>query len=396
MKILVLGGAGLMARVTVRDLLERTEATVGVADVDAGRARRAVKDMGSDRAEAIPVDVRDSARLVRVLKDWDVAINETWYTLNLEVMDAAIAAGVHYVDLGGLYHGTIKQLARDRAAKDAGITALVCMGSTPGTMNVMAALGGSKLDRIDTVKLRSAGAVVQGGSADEFVVPYSIRTILDEFSFETPVFRDGKVVVLPPLSGGETFELPPPVGKVYGINTIHSEIATLPGNLGKGIRELEFKVGFPKEFIETLSSLIRLGFASRKPIRVGDRDVVPYDVTSAVIDALPKPKEPVLDVDIQRCEFTGTREGRRATLIYDCISSPNMEWMIDGGAVGTGTPPAIAAAWIATGRIKARGVVPPEVAVDPLPFFRELGAKGRTIEVWERDATRERLLSKAA
>jgi len=396
MKILVLGGAGLMARVTLRDLLDRTDATVGVADVDADRAKRVVRDLGSDRAEPIGVDVRERDRLVRVLKDWDVAINETWHTMNLEVMDAAIAAGIHYVDLGGLYHGTIKQLVRDRAAKDAGVTCLICMGSTPGTMNVMAAYGGSKLDRIERVKLRSAGAVVGGGSPDEFVVPYSIRAILDEFSLDTPVFRDGKVVVLPPLSGGETFELPPPVGKVYGINTIHSEIATLPGYLGKGIKELDFKVGFSREFIQTLAGLIQLGFASRTPIRVGQRSVVPYDVTSAVIDALPKPKDPVLDVDIQRCEFTGTRGGKAVTLTYDCISSPNMDWVIDGGAVGSGTPPAIAAAWIAKGKITARGVVPPEVAVDPLPFFRELGAEGRTIEVWERDGKREQLLSKAA
>ncbi len=384
-----------MARVTVRDLLQRTDATVGVADVNLDRARQTVRAIGSDRAEAIGVDARDADRLRRNLKGWDVAINETWYNLNLDVMNAAIAAGVHYVDLGGMYHLTIKQLARDRAAKDAGVTCLVCMGSTPGTMNVMAAHGASKLDRIDRVKLRSAGAVVSGGSPGEFVVPYSIRTLLDEFSFDAPVFRDGKVVVLPPLSGGETFELPPPVGKVHGVNTIHSEIATLPGNLGKGVRDLEFKVGFPPEFMQTLTSLIRLGFASKKPIRVGDRDVVPHDVTSAVIEALPQPKEPVLDVDIQRCEMSGTRAGKPATVTVDCISTPNLEWRIDGGAVGTGTPPAIAAAWIATGQIRARGVAPPEVAVDPLPFFRELGAKGRTIEIWERDGG-DRLLSKEA
>jgi len=393
MRIIVLGGAGAMARVTVRDLLQRTDATVGVADVNLDRARQTVRSLGSDRAQAIGVDARDADRLRRELKGWDVAINETWYNLNLDVMNAAIAAGVHYVDLGGLYHMTIKQLARDRAAKDAGVTCLVCMGSTPGTMNVMAAHAATKLDRIDRVKLRSAGAVISGGSPDEFVVPYSIRTILDEFSFDTPVFRDGKVVVLPPLSGGETFELPAPVGKVHGVNTIHSEIATLPGHLGKGIRELEFKVGFPEDFMQTLTSLIRLGFASRKPIRVGDREIVPYDVTSAVIEALPQPKEPVLDVDIQRCEISGARKGKPATVIVDCISTPNMEWRIDGGAVGTGTPPAIAAAWIAKGQVRERGVVPPEVAVDPLPFFRELGAKGRTIEIWERDGG-NRLLSK--
>ena len=391
MRVLILGGAGLMARVTARDLIACTSANVGIADVDADRAKQAARELETDRAEPIAVDARDSPKLQRVLKKWDVVVNETWYPLNLGVMDAAIAAGVHYVDLGGLYHMTIKQLARDAAAKDAGVTCLVCMGSTPGTMNVMAAHGGAKLDTIERVRLRSAGAVVSGGS-EAFVVPYSIRTILDEFSLETPIFRDGEVTTLPPMSGEETFELPEPVGKVRGVNTIHSEIATLPGYLGKGIRELEFKVGFDPEFMHTLKTLIRLGFASRTPILMGEQEVVPFDVTAAVIDALPKPKEPVLDVDIQRCELVGTRGGRPTTLVYDCISRPNMEWVIDGGAIGTGTPPAIAAAWLAEGRIRTRCVVPPEVAVDPAPFFRELGAKGRTIEVWERDG-RDRKLS---
>jgi saccharopine dehydrogenase-like NADP-dependent oxidoreductase len=93
--------------------------------------------------------------------------------------------------------------------------------------------------------------------------------------------------------------------------------------------------------------------------------------------------------------MTGFRGGERVVVTYDSIAKPNLKWQIDGGTIGTGTPASIAAQWIARGKITARGVVPPEVAVEPLAFFRELGAKGRTIEVWERDAE-ERLLSGSA
>lgn len=394
MRVLVLGGAGAMARVTVRDLLKGSAVeAVGVADFHPGRLRAADDAFGTDRVESLQVDVRDAPRLRKALAGWDIAINATWYELNPIVMDAAIAAGVHYVDLGGLYHVTLKQLARDKEATDAGVTCLIGMGSTPGTMNVMAAHAAAKLDRIDAIRLRSAGVVVSGGSPGAFVAPYSIRTILDEFTLDVPVWRDGRIAMVPPLSVRETFEMPAPVGRIEGYATIHSELATLPQSLGKGVRNADFFVGFPPDFAQLLVSLVRLGFASRKPLRIGDRDVVPYDVAAALIDAAPKPAEPILDVDVQRCEVTGLRGGKRATLTYDCVDRPNLEWRIDGGTVGTGTPPSIAAQWIGSGKVQARGVVPPERAIDPEPYFRELGASGRTIEVWERGA-KDRLLSR--
>jgi len=392
-RILVLGGAGAMARATIRDLLDaKAVEAVGVADFRLDSAKAFVAALRSDRAEAFGIDVRDQDRLRRLLKEWDVVVNETWYELNLDVMMAAIAAGVHYVDLGGLYHMTLKQLAQHRVAVAAEVTCLVGMGSTPGTMNAMAAYGVTRLDAIERVRLCSASATVSGGSSDGFVAPYSIRTILDEITLDAPVYRNGRIEFVPPMAEKDTFEFPEPVGRVEGYHTIHSELATLPEHLGKGLKEMDFTVAFPPELAVALTALARLGLVSRESLHVGDRDVIPYHVVAAAVDRLPKPRVPTLDVDMQRCEMTGIRDGERVVLVYDCIARPNMKWMIDGGTVGTGTPASIAAQWIALGNIATRGVVPPEAAVEPLPFFRELGAKGRTIELWERD-TVERLLS---
>jgi saccharopine dehydrogenase-like NADP-dependent oxidoreductase len=41
------------------------------------------------------------------------------------------------------------------------------------------------------------------------------------------------------------------------------------------------------------------------------------------------------------------------------------------GALPTGVAPAITAIWLAEGHVEP-GVYPPEVALDPLPFFKEL------------------------
>src|SRR5437762_10346367 len=183
MDVLIIGGYGAMAQSTVPDLLS----SPGVARVGSG-GRIDVKAMAvagverGDRAVPVSVDSRDAASLVRELKNWDSVINSFWYDLNVPIMEAAIEAGIHYCDLGGLYHQAIRQLKLDSKAKDAGVTCVLGIGSTPGTMNVMGAYGATKLDKIRKVQLRSSGAVVSGGEPGIFVPPYAIRTIFDEFS----------------------------------------------------------------------------------------------------------------------------------------------------------------------------------------------------------------------
>ncbi len=380
MKIVVLGGAGAMAQVIVRDLLESSEAeTIGVADLNLEAARRAVSSLGTSRTVALKADVTDTPALTQLVSQYDVIINSTWYQFNLLVMEAAIRSGVHYLDLGGLYHMTVKQLALDARAKDAGITCILGIGSSPGTMNVMAGYGGLKMTKISKVKLRSGSAVVSTPS-EVFQSPYSIRTVLDEFTLPPIILRNGEIQEVPALSGKERFVLPDPVNEMEGYYTLHSELATLPKTLGKGVKDMDFIVAYPPEFTKTVTLLVRMGLASRSPVKVKGVDVKPYDVLASVVDSVPK-TEAELDVDVQRVELYGDIDGRPTTLKYDAITAPNEKWKIGGGTVDTGVPPSIAAQWLANGRIDTRGVAPPESCIDPLPYFSELSRRG--IRVYE-------------
>jgi lysine 6-dehydrogenase len=373
-----------MAQSTVPDLLSTRDVNrVGIAGRSATKAKAFAAAQRDDRATPVPLDGRDSAALVRKLRQWDCVINSTWYDLNVPIMEAAIEAGVHYCDLGGLYHQTLRQLALDRRAKDAGVTCVLGIGSTPGTMNVMGMHGANKLDKVHKVMLRSSGAVVAGGEAGKFVPPYAIRTIFDEFSLDAPILRKGKIRFVPALSGLERSEFTPPVGVVEGYYTIHSELATMPKTIGKGVQEMDFIVAFPPEFRETIAALVRLGLTSREPAVVEGVPFRPYDVTATVIDALPKPKEPELDVDIQRCVLIGERDGDPVALRYEAVTWPHKKWNVGGGVVDTGVPPSIAAQWLVKGLIKERGVIPPEVAFEPVAYFKELSARGRGIHVIE-------------
>ena len=384
MEVLILGGYGAMAQSTVPDLLESPGVErVGIAGRNAQKAKAFAKRFKDDRAVPVALDARDTDLLEKEMKSWGAVINSTWYDMNVPIMEAAIKAGIHYIDLGGLYHQTIEQLKRDKKAKDAGVTCLLGIGSTPGTMNVLGRYGASKLDRVHKVMLRSSGAVVSGGESDKFVPPYAIRTIFDEFSMPAPILRDGKIRFVPALTGLERSEFEPPVGVVEGYYTIHSELATLPKTIGKGIQELDFIVAFPPSFTQTVAALVRLGLASRDEVVMDGRKVRPYDVTATAIDNLPKPKEPEMDVDIQRCVVIGEKDGNPMTLRYDAVTWPHKRWNVGGGVVDTGVPPSIVAQWLLKGKVKVRGTVPPEVALDPLPYFEELSERGRGIRVME-------------
>ena len=59
------------------------------------------------------MDARDRASLARALEGAAVVVNCADYRLNLDVMRGALAAGAHYVDLGGLFHVTKRQLELD-------------------------------------------------------------------------------------------------------------------------------------------------------------------------------------------------------------------------------------------------------------------------------------------
>ncbi len=392
MKVLILGGYGAMAQSTVPDLLESPGVQrVGIAGRNLEKAKAFANVWKDDRAAPLKLDARDNEALKKEFKNWDCVINSAWYDLNVPIMESAIKAGIHYIDLGGLYHQTLRQYKLDKAAKDAGVTCILGIGSTPGTMNVMGMHGASKLDKVHKMILRSSGITVEGGEPGKFVVPYAVRTIFDEFSMDAPILRDGKIKFVPALTGLEVSEFQAPVGKVEGYYTIHSELATMPQTIGKGMKELDFIVAFPHEFTSTIATLVRLGLASRQDHAVEGQKVRPYDVTSTVIDDLPKPKEPEKDLDIQRVVVWGEKDGHPVTLRYEAATWPHKKWNVGGGTVDTGVPPSIAAQWILKKKVKQAGAIPPEIAFDPLPYFKDLNSQGRGIVVTEFTETTRQL-----
>ncbi|MCI4360560.1 MAG: saccharopine dehydrogenase NADP-binding domain-containing protein, partial [Thermoplasmata archaeon] len=154
MQAVVLGGGGLTGRCSVRDLVRGGKfERVRVADLDLGLAEAAAGAAGPT-AEPVRVDVRDPASLAQVLAGAEVCVNAVQYNFNLDVMAGCLAANVPYLDFGGLFHVTRRQLEWNDRFRSAGLIAIPGLGQVPGISNVLAAQAARAMDRVDSIVIR--------------------------------------------------------------------------------------------------------------------------------------------------------------------------------------------------------------------------------------------------
>jgi saccharopine dehydrogenase-like NADP-dependent oxidoreductase len=365
MRLCVLGAAGAMAEVVLRDLeLFAPEAEVTAADFRDFRP-------GTANARAARVDVRDEGATAALLAGHDAVLNCVNYEWNLPVMRAALAARVPYADLGGLYHGSRKQFELDDAFRAAGVPALLGIGSTPGITNAMAGAMAARVDRVDELHVR-VGCLDRTSASAPLPIPYALETVLDEFALEPYVVEGGVARPVPPRSGEEEIDFPEPVGRMKAIYTLHSEVAMFPRSF-PGLRAASFKVAFEPSFMEKVRFLVELGFADPEA-KIGS--VSPRQMLLAVASAQSPAAGPPDDCDALRVDLVGEKAGVAVRRRAEAVIRPHPAWGFGAGALDTGVPLAIAGRMLARGEVATPGVLCPELALPFERFFAELARRG--------------------
>ena len=373
MHIIVLGGAGAMGRVTVRTLTEYEDVDqITIADYDEERAHDVAATLNSSKILVRQIDVYDSERLSKLVRGANVVLSAVEYVFNQPILRVCIQEKVHYADLGGLFHMTRKLMDMSPEAEAAGITAILGMGGTPGITNILARAAVDKLDRVDSIKVQ-LGCSDDTPSTAPLVAPYSIRTILDEFTRQSQVFQDGAWYPQQPLTGQEEMIFPLPVGRATAIYSLHSECATFPISFrDKGICHVSFKIAFPSDFLTKLKFLVDIGFGSEEPISVRGVKVSPREVLARLLEMTPVEDVEPQDCDVLRVVVAGEAQGQRLEIVNQVVVLPYRRWGIGAGALDTGTPLAIAGHMLANEEITRRGAFGPELCIPVEPFFQEL------------------------
>jgi saccharopine dehydrogenase (NAD+, L-lysine-forming) len=378
-RIIVLGGAGIIGRAIARDLADDREVEeIVIADLDLDGARKTAAELKRPGITAVRSDVTDEAALVKLIEGAGAVINSVQYYFNLPVMRACLRAKTHYVDLGGLFHTTRKQLELDGDFKKAGILAVLGLGSCPGIANVQARALADRLDTVDSIRIYNGSTPDQG---DSLAWAYSIQTIFDEIIKPPMVYRDGQFLETSALGEEELFRFQEPIGVAKTHLSLHSEVATLPLSFAaKGIKECFFKItffGYSEKALRQLQFLAGLGLASDEPIEVRGAKVRPRDVLIEALKRAPQiERTKSLGFKDIVTEVRGTQAGKEVVGKVETTAWPHAEWGMSGGTLLVASPPAIVARWLASGKIGTAGVKPPEQAVDPAAFFKDLEARG--------------------
>jgi lysine 6-dehydrogenase len=359
-----------MGRAVVHEL-HRSGRRVLILDRDASAARRVGARYADGEARVGGADVRDKGALARALRGAAVLVNCAPYRLNLEVMDAALAAGCHYVDLGGLFHMTRRQLRRSAEFRRAGLLAVLGMGSAPGLVNLFARAAADTLRRVRAIKIYNGGGSPEP-DGDPLSFGFSPATVLDEVTEPPMVFVRGRFERAEPLSGTERirFEL----GAQEVQLSLHSEVATLPlAYARKGLRECFFKVSHDPAQLALLRGFVALGLTDPRP---GPRGVAPRDVLVDLLQARAAGTDAATDRDDLLVVVEGADERGPVTVRTEMVARPQRRPPLSGVARDTGFPAAIVAGLIADGGVTARGAHGPESCVPVAPVLAALARRG--------------------
>jgi saccharopine dehydrogenase-like NADP-dependent oxidoreductase len=373
--VAVLGAGGTIAPAIVRDLAESEEvASMVLLDLDAARAAAVAAEHGGDKTSAGRVDAHDAAALAAELAGVDVLINSASYRVNLDAMRACLVAGCNYMDLGGLYWMTGRQLELDQDFRRAGLLALLGIGSSPGKTNVMAARAVRELESVESIDVAAAGRDPRASSG--FSPPYAVRTLIDELTLAPVVLRDGEPVEIEPLAPGGALDYGPPIGEVETIYTLHSELATFGQSFG--CREASFRLSLAPALLHRLRELTtaspeELDRATREAVAPSAETVSVHQVTARGAGLTAR------GGDLTARGGDLTARGADRTVAVRAVSRPHFG--LGGSVVSTAAPAAAAVRLLARGELDATGTLAPERCIEPELLFAELEGRGCSFEV---------------
>ena len=363
---IVVGATGMQGKIVTKDLLK-----CGHSVLLCGRDKSRVTNFLKNKKTAFAyLDLTDVKNAERVIKDSGakVAVNCAEGDWNFEALEMFSKAGVHSIDLGSDIPILKKQLAMNKELKEKGIIHITGCGSVPGIGNVMLRYAYDKFDTIDTVKVGFAW----DSNIKKFVVPFSIQSILEEFTFNAPYLHNHKTRIVKPMDSiVRTYHKG--VGREDEFNVgHHPETYTfLQYCKSKGVKNIEFHAGFPDHSMKFLEMMVDLGLDSKVPIKFKGIEIVPGEFLTELLKRLKYPKG-YTETENLWVYIKGKHKGKIKETMMECIVPPLKGWEDAGCNIDTGMPASIIAQMIFNKVITKPGSYSPEDIVPVQPFFKEL------------------------
>ena len=323
-------------------------------------------------------DAKDIYDMTEMIKKSgaNIVVNCVEGDWDLNIQKACVEANVNVIDLGSEIWMTKKQLAMDKIMKEKKIISITGCGSVPGVGSVMLKYASEKFDKIDTIEVGFAW----NSNIKQFVVPFSMESIMWEFTMPAPCVKACKFITKTPMHTimKQNYR---EVGREETFFVVHPETYTFYKYFkNKDVKNINFYAGFPHHSFETIKTLIDLGFSSYKEVKINGTKVAPAEYLTSILKRLKTP-EGYKETENLWVDIYGVKNGKKKRILMECIVPTIKGWEDAGCNIDTGMPASIIAQMIKKGIIKDKGSFAPEACVPPEPFFKEL--KKRQMKVFE-------------
>ncbi|MDT8070659.1 MAG: saccharopine dehydrogenase C-terminal domain-containing protein [Terriglobia bacterium] len=373
MKLLVIG-AGMMGSSAAYDMARcaRVE-SVTLADADTRRSNEAAKRINKmvpgKKVEATGIDASSRRDAVKKMRGHDGTLSAVPYFYNLGLAEAAIDAKSHFADLGGNNVVVRKELALDKKAAKKGVGIAPDCGLSPGMASI---LGGELMRRIggkaDALKIYVGGLPQDPKPPFNYQLVFSVEGLINEYCEPARILRNGKLVMVEPLTEIELFKIP----DFPELEAFHTSggTSTMPETYGKNIGEcFEKTLRYPGH-VQMIRSLYDLGLFSSKKRKIGKMEIAPRAVMSDLMVEKFSGDKP--DVTVMRVE--AHRDGHVAA--FTMIDKYDPATKLTSMMRTTAWPASVVLQMMVNGEITKRGAVLQERDVPAKQFLSEMAARG--------------------
>ncbi|WP_431096257.1 saccharopine dehydrogenase C-terminal domain-containing protein [Polaromonas aquatica] len=288
MKKIMVVGAGKIGSTIAALLGASQDYAVTVADA----SQAALADIKAGAGVQLKVlDVTDPVAFRAALEGQFAVLSAAPFHLTTSIADAAVAAGVHYLDL-------TEDVASTRRVRELATTARSALipqcGLAPGFVSIVAADLCRRFDSLHSVRMR-VGALPQFPSnALNYNLTWSTDGVINEYCEPCEAIVEGVLRQVPPLAEHEEFSLD---GVTYEAFNTSGGLGTLCETLQGKVTNLNYKTIRYPGHAAIMKALLN-------DLRLRDRRGVLKDILE---NALPTTMQ---DVVIVFVTVSGQREGR--------------------------------------------------------------------------------------
>jgi lysine 6-dehydrogenase len=351
MKVLVVG-CGNIGSVAAEDLAKNVDCEVAVADNDDKRAKSVAERIGTNNVSWMKLDASQYGKLAEALKGSDLALGFLPGKLGYGLAEAAIAARTDLVDVSFMAENPLA--LNDKAIK-AEVTVVPDCGLAPGISNFLVGHASSNLDKTQSVHIMVGGLPEKPLPPLGYVVTWSPESLIDEYTREARIVKEGKMARDEVLSGLEEVDFPN-AGKLEAFFT--DGLRTLLYTLGDVKDMWEKTLRYPGH-AEKIRVLKDLGLFEETSVDVDGVDMSPRKLMVILLTKkLLKPG--IKDIVVLKVEVSGVKNGVQKRFVYHLLDHYDRRHHITAMARTTAYPASIVAQIVLNGAVEAKGVVPPE------------------------------------